>query len=214
MSSSALGAAHSLRFDRFEVRPRERRVLVDREPAALGARAFDILLALIERRDRLVPKSELLDIVWPDTVVEENNLQVHISALRKLLGQSAIATIPGRGYRFTLAPHDDTAADTPHSTLPAPLSPLAGSGAWDKERGISGPAPTERLDRRVDDRLGRRLVGIADCQKNDIPALVAQPCSLHVGAPGAGAPSGDTIDQWREPHVFFLSTGSASGNSE
>jgi predicted ATPase/DNA-binding winged helix-turn-helix (wHTH) protein len=146
MSSSALGAAHSLRFDRFEVRPRERRVLVDREPAALGARAFDILLALIERRDRLVPKSELLDIVWPDTVVEENNLQVHISALRKLLGQSAIATIPGRGYRFTLAPHDDTAADTPHSTLPAPLSPLAGSGAWDKERGISGPAPATRTN--------------------------------------------------------------------
>jgi len=146
MSSSALGAAHSLRFDRFEVRPRERRVLVDREPAALGARAFDILLALIERRDRLVPKSELLDIVWPDTVVEENNLQVHISALRKLLGQSAIATIPGRGYRFTLAPHDDTAADTPHSTLPAPLSPLAGSGAWDKERGISGAAPATRTN--------------------------------------------------------------------
>src|SRR5947208_16385507 len=95
-------SATSLRFGRFEVRPSERRVLVDAEPAALGARAFDVLVALVERRDRLVSKSELLDLVWPDTVVEENNLQVHISALRKLLGQSAIATIPGRGYRFTL----------------------------------------------------------------------------------------------------------------
>jgi predicted ATPase/DNA-binding winged helix-turn-helix (wHTH) protein len=129
MSSSALGPAHSLRFDRFEVRPRERRVLVDREPAALGARAFDILLALIERRDRLVPKSELLDIVWPDTIVEENNLQVHISALRKLLGQSTIATIPGRGYRFTLAPHDDAAADAPMAARERATSqPSAASG--------------------------------------------------------------------------------------
>ena len=60
-----------------------------------------MLLALIERRERAVGKNELFELVWPGVVVEENNLQVHISALRKLLGPQTIATIPGRGYRFT-----------------------------------------------------------------------------------------------------------------
>ena len=76
-------------------------VWVGGKPAALGARAFDLLLALYERRDRVVPKNELLDLVWPGLVVEENNLQVQVSSLRKVLGPAAIATIPGRGYRFT-----------------------------------------------------------------------------------------------------------------
>ena len=82
---------------------------IDGQPAKLGARAFDVLLALVDRRDRPVGENELLDLVWPDVVVEENNLQVHISALRKLLGQDAIVTIPGRGYRFALADDRDSA---------------------------------------------------------------------------------------------------------
>src|SRR5450432_2098112 len=89
-------------FGRFELSPATRRLLIDHQPAPLGARAFDVLLALIERRNRLVTKSELLDLVWAGLVVEENNLQVQISSLRKLLGREAIATVPGRGYRFTL----------------------------------------------------------------------------------------------------------------
>ena len=80
--------------------------MVAGRPAALGGRAFDLLLALIEHRDRVVPKTELFDRVWPGLVVEENNLQVQISALRKLLGPAVIVTIPGRGYRFALAPDD------------------------------------------------------------------------------------------------------------
>ena len=54
----------------------------------------------------------------------------------------------------------------------------------------------QRIDRRVDDRLRRRLVGIAHRQKNDILTLVAQPCRLHVDAPYAGGPLADAIDQW------------------
>ena len=69
---------------------------------ALGARAFGVLQALIEHRERTVTKDELLDLAWPGVVVEENNLQVQISTLRKLLGPQSIATIPGRGYRLTL----------------------------------------------------------------------------------------------------------------
>jgi predicted ATPase/DNA-binding winged helix-turn-helix (wHTH) protein len=91
------------RFGRFAMHAASRQLLVDGQPASLGARAFDVLHALIERRERLVTKNELLDLVWPVLVVEENNLQVQISSLRKLLGAQAIATIPGRGYRFTAA---------------------------------------------------------------------------------------------------------------
>jgi predicted ATPase/DNA-binding winged helix-turn-helix (wHTH) protein len=89
-------------FDRYELRPAERQLLIEGEPAALGARAFDLLLALIERRERVVTKAELFEAVWPGLVVEENNLQVQVSSLRKLLGTNAIATVAGRGYQFVV----------------------------------------------------------------------------------------------------------------
>jgi predicted ATPase/DNA-binding winged helix-turn-helix (wHTH) protein len=90
-----------LKFGRFELLAGARLLLQDGAPVVVGSRAFDLLVALAQRHDRLVPKNELLDLVWPDVVVEENNLQVQISTLRKLLGPQAIATVPGRGYRFT-----------------------------------------------------------------------------------------------------------------
>ena len=69
----------------FEVRPAERRVLKEGDVVALGARAFDVLMALIDRRERVVGKDELLAAVWPGVAVEENNLTVQISAVRKAL---------------------------------------------------------------------------------------------------------------------------------
>jgi TolB-like protein/DNA-binding winged helix-turn-helix (wHTH) protein/Tfp pilus assembly protein PilF len=90
----------SIAFGSVEIRPLERQLFVQRQPVAVGARAFDLLLALFERRDRVVSKNELLDLAWPGLVVEENNLSVQISALRKLLGATAIVTVPGRGYRL------------------------------------------------------------------------------------------------------------------
>lgn len=93
---------HHYQFGRVGVLPSQRQVLVNDEPAALGARAFDLLVCLIEHRDRMVTKDELMDRVWPGLVVELNNLSVQISALRKLLGSEALVTVPGRGYRFAL----------------------------------------------------------------------------------------------------------------
>lgn len=58
----------SRRFGRFELRPSNRQLLVDGPPAVLGARAFDVLVALVERPDRLVPKAELLELAWPGRV--------------------------------------------------------------------------------------------------------------------------------------------------
>ena len=108
----------SYRFGRVEVRPAERQLLVEGRPASVGARAFDVLLALIDRRDRVVTKDELFDLVWPGLVVEENNLHVQVSTLRKLLGPQSVATIPGRGFRFAL----------PLEQVDAPAGPLP-SGA-------------------------------------------------------------------------------------
>jgi predicted ATPase/DNA-binding winged helix-turn-helix (wHTH) protein len=90
------------RFDRFELVPSERLLLADGAPVTIGARAFDLLVALSDRPGSLIAKDHLLATVWPGLVVEENNLQVQVSTLRKILGPSAVATIPGRGYRFNL----------------------------------------------------------------------------------------------------------------
>jgi TolB-like protein/DNA-binding winged helix-turn-helix (wHTH) protein len=75
------------------------------EPVAIGSRGLDILGVLIERAGEVVPKDEIVAAVWPATVVEDSNLTVQISALRRVLdrGQpngSCIQTVPGRGYRF------------------------------------------------------------------------------------------------------------------
>ena len=110
------------RFGNVEVRPAERALLIDGKLVDVGSRAFDLLEALIAQRDRVVPKDELLDIVWPGLVVEENNLQVQISALRKLLGPRAIATIPGRGYQFSL----EEAAPNPLSIVVLPFANQTG----------------------------------------------------------------------------------------
>lgn len=90
-----------LRIGRHVLEASTRRVLLDGTVVPLGARAFDLLVALVERRERVVGKDELLDLVWPGLVVEENNLQVQVGALRRVLGAAAITTVSGRGYRFT-----------------------------------------------------------------------------------------------------------------
>ncbi|KQV60062.1 hypothetical protein ASC95_00860 [Pelomonas sp. Root1217] len=104
---------------RFELRPAEYRLLVDGEPSALGGRALDLLLTLAGRPAELFTKAELIERVWPGLVVEEGNLRVQINALRRLLGEDAIATVPGRGYRFTAALHDDTQAAAAPPPAPA-----------------------------------------------------------------------------------------------
>ena len=117
-------------FGHCLLRPAARQLLVDGQVAAVGARAFDLLQALVERRERVVSKDELLDLVWPGVVVEENNLQVQISALRKLLGPALITTVAGHGYRFAAHAGPAVAASRglpPVATLPAAtLPPLFG----------------------------------------------------------------------------------------
>lgn len=92
----------ALSFGRFALLRRQRELLADGRSVDLGMRAFDVLLALIDAGGRVVTKSELMELVWPQVAVEENNLQVQIFALRRALGddRKLIQTVAGRGYRF------------------------------------------------------------------------------------------------------------------
>jgi DNA-binding winged helix-turn-helix (wHTH) protein/TolB-like protein/Tfp pilus assembly protein PilF len=92
-------------FGDFRLDGVRRLVTRGEEPVRLHSRAFDTLLILVRNRNRVVAKDELMQILWPDTFVEEVNLAQNISALRKALGETPgenrfIATIPGKGYQF------------------------------------------------------------------------------------------------------------------
>jgi len=110
-------AQGSVGFGRFRLLPQRRELRADGIAVDLGSRAFDILVVLTEARGALVTKDEILSRVWPDTVVEENNLVVQISALRKALGEDRdfIRTVSGRGYRF-VAEISTSAAETDVAT--------------------------------------------------------------------------------------------------
>ena len=102
----------SYRFENVEVFPVERRLVVGGVVQPIGARAFDVLLALVERRERLVTRDELLDICWPRSNVEPNNLSVQIGSLRRVVGRHVIASVPGRGYRFSAVVQVQSAGTT------------------------------------------------------------------------------------------------------
>jgi len=96
---------HLLVFGPFRLDPEQRLLLRDQRPIPLSPKAFDLLLVLVQRRGQLVLKDDLMQILWPDTFVEESNLGQQVFQLRKALGETAqdssyIVTVPGRGYRF------------------------------------------------------------------------------------------------------------------
>jgi len=92
-------------FGPFRLLPAQQLLLESENPIRLGSRALEILIALVERAGELVTKGELMARVWPNSMVEEDNLKVHISTLRRILGDGQsgrryLVTVPGRGYCF------------------------------------------------------------------------------------------------------------------
>jgi predicted ATPase/DNA-binding winged helix-turn-helix (wHTH) protein len=163
-------ADQPLRFARVEISPAERLVRVDGEPAPLGARAFDVLLALVRRRERVVSKQELLDAVWAGVMVEEHNITVQISTLRKLLGADTIATIAGRGYQFTATVETSPVASVtpavsgqPHHNLPDQRTRFI--GREDALADLGRLLPSTRL---------LTLSGIGGCGKTRLALRLAQ----------------------------------------
>jgi len=98
----------ALNFGRFSLDPARKLLLEEGRAVRLGSRALALLVALVERAGDVVSHDDLIARVWPRTVVEESSLRVHMSALRKALGDGVgdvryIASLPGRGYRFEMA---------------------------------------------------------------------------------------------------------------
>jgi predicted ATPase/DNA-binding winged helix-turn-helix (wHTH) protein len=160
-----------LRFGRFDISPAERVLRMDGQPVALGARAFDLLLALAQRRERMVGKQELLDLVWPGVVVEEHNIAAQISSLRKLLGPQAITTVPARGYQFT-AKLDAVQSEVP----PAPVAaaPQRHNLPEQRTRFIGRAAALGDLERLLPQTRLLTLTGIGGCGKTRLALQLAQ----------------------------------------
>jgi predicted ATPase/DNA-binding winged helix-turn-helix (wHTH) protein len=164
------GYKDSLSFGPFRLNIPQRTLLEGDQPVSIGSRALDILIALLEHPGELVSKRELLKKVWPDTVVVEKNLTVHISALRNALGDGQegvryIVNIPGRGYCF--------------------VAPVVANGerAAEPPRPDAGPA-AHNLPVRPTQLVGRR-----DVVSNLVQRLAAQRLITIVGPGGIGKTS-------------------------
>jgi DNA-binding winged helix-turn-helix (wHTH) protein len=172
-------------FGEFTVSPKERLFLRGQQPVPLTPKAFDILVVLVRRSGHLVTKNDLLREVWPSTFVEEVNLTVHISGLRKILdresdGASAIETVPTHGYRFVapvtmtnaeivlrkhLEPGSRELGRQPTNNADAYRAYLHGRHEWNRRskdslrRGIGHFQRAVRIDRQ----FAAAYSGLADC---------------------------------------------------
>lgn len=132
-------------FGPFVVDLVKRTLCREGRPVPLTSKTFDVLVVLLEHRDHIVSKDELLNRVWPDTAVNENNLARQISSLRRALGQRPdqhdfVVTIPGNGYRFVAPVQNVQTLPDAHQELRAdPSTPLR-----------AGPSTTLRAGREVD----------------------------------------------------------------
>src|SRR6516162_1360844 len=137
---AASEAPAGISFGRFLLLPHRRELLADGQPVKLGGRAFDVLMALIEAHGAVVSKNSLMERVWPDRIVEENNLQWQISALRAAFGadRNLVRTVSGRGYQFTA--EIDTVYGSPEAEAP---TAIAATQSDPREVRLGGAIPGE-----------------------------------------------------------------------
>lgn len=150
-------------FGPFELRVAQRTLMRDGEAVVLGSRAIDILIYLVGNAGRLLTNAEIVKHAWPDTYVDDTNLRVHISALRKALGDTKtssryIANVPGRGYEFI-------ASVTPRTMSALSATATAGTAFSQPraiQRGASAIYGRERAVETLSDQVARsRLLTIA-----------------------------------------------------
>ena len=164
-------------FGPFRLLAAQRLLLDGSEPVRLGSRAFDILAAMVERAGEVVGKEELIARAWPRTFVEEANLKIQVSALRRALGDGQngkryVVTVPGRGYNF-VAPvrREQPSRTSPPATATSPALhnlPFAATRMIGREEAVA--ALVSRLSRR---RLVT-IVGPGGIGKTTIALAVAE----------------------------------------
>ncbi|PTS86009.1 hypothetical protein DBR00_09710 [Pseudomonas sp. HMWF032] len=136
---STITREHVITLGPYRIYPHRRLILEAEQPLRLGSRALEILLILLENAGTVVGKDQLMARVWPDSVVDEINLRVHVAALRKVLGdgqagQRYIINVPQRGYSLVaplswqVSANDlaDLSSSRPPSNLPSHLSQIIG----------------------------------------------------------------------------------------
>ena len=151
---------HIYEFGPFRVDALRRRLLREGHQVRLPAKAFEILLVLLEAKGRLVEKDELMQRVWPDTVVEENNLTVNISALRRSLTESPgehryVVTVPGRGYQFA-AEVRQLGGERSRESDREPSNQVAEISAVEQSNGAAGQTDSLSRAERIGGEINRR----------------------------------------------------------
>jgi predicted ATPase/DNA-binding winged helix-turn-helix (wHTH) protein len=168
---------HAISFGPFRLLAAQRLLLEGDTPVRLGSRAFDILAALVERAGEVVGKEELIGRAWPQTFVEESNLKIQVSALRRAIGDGQggrryVVTVPGRGYNFVapISQEEPPRAAPPPSIAPARLHnlPAAVTRMIGRDEGVS--AIMSRLSRH---RLVT-VVGPGGIGKSTVALAVAE----------------------------------------
>jgi DNA-binding winged helix-turn-helix (wHTH) protein/Tfp pilus assembly protein PilF len=192
-------------FGDFRLDVAKRRLLRAGEPVPLIAKAFDLLLALIEHRDRVLEKDELLKLVWPETIVEESNLTQNVFVLRKALGEAPndhryIVTVPRRGYRF-VAEVKELRAEA------APAAPQYRARAVIEVSAVRSIAvlPFKQLRPQSEDEyLGLGLADALITQLSNLRRLITRPTSSVLKY---AAPTVDLLAAGRELAVDALLDG-------
>ena len=203
-----------LQFGPFRLLPQQRLLLHSDIPLRLGGRAQEILFVLVERAGEIVMKNELIARVWPNTVIEEGTLRVHVNSLRRALGCGKsgvryVENVTGRGYVFIAPVTRREETRTPESGTPVPLTRMIGRDAIlstlaarlararalrQRLLTIVGPGGSGKttVAANLADRLrssypdGVRFIDLADC---------ADPAQAVAAAVGAGNGNGDPLTQ-------------------
>ena len=147
--------ANLYEFGAFQLDPAKRLLRrLDGTAVPLTSRVFETLLFMVEHHDAVLDKERIMEAVWPDSIVEENNLAQAISKLRQVFGEtpgshSYIVTVPGRGYRFVAEVRERTATPATSESTSAAMQPLLAAGDTGWGNAVSTATTQEPVDQPV-----------------------------------------------------------------
>jgi predicted ATPase/DNA-binding winged helix-turn-helix (wHTH) protein len=167
----------AISFGPFRLLAAQRLLLDGDNPVRLGSRAFDILAALVERRGEVVGKNELIARAWPQTVVEDANLKIQVSALRRALGDGQgghryVVTVPGRGYNFVAPVRHEERSRTP--LAPTSAAPVAHNLPFAATRMIGREDAAAALVSRLSHQRLVTVIGPGGIGKTTVALAVAE----------------------------------------